>query len=90
MLTGQSAKAIPYLRMLIAGLNATTHRTMYWEAQLDMVKAQYEVNKDDPKRLGTLRTTIKQLRDQYPDMGGARFLRQFNGVDAKARQRIDS
>jgi tetratricopeptide (TPR) repeat protein len=90
MLTGQNAKAIPYLRRLIAGLNATTHRTMYWECQLDMVKAQYEVNKDDPKRLGILRASIKQLRDRDPSMGGARFLGQFNGVDAKASQRTDS
>lgn len=90
MLTGQSAKALPYLKMLTSGLNATTHRTMYWEAQLDMVKAQYEVNKDNPKRLGLLRVYIKQLRAQDPSMGGARFLGQFNGVDVQARQRIDS
>jgi tetratricopeptide (TPR) repeat protein len=90
MLTGQSAKAIPYLKMLIGGLSPTTHRAMYWEAQLDMVKAQYEVNKGNPKRLKMLLVYIKQLREQDRSLGGARFLGQFNGEAAKARRGIDS
>ena len=90
MLTGQPAKALPYLRMLTAGLSATTNRAMYWEAWLDMAKAQYEVHKDDPKRLVQLRGMIQKLRAQDRSMGGARFKGQFNDLDAKARRGSES
>jgi hypothetical protein len=90
MLTGQFEKALPYLKMLTGGLSATTHRAMYWEAWLDLVKARYEVNKDNPKRLAQLLVRIKQLRGEDRSLGGERFKGQFNGVEAKARRLVDS
>jgi hypothetical protein len=85
-LSGDYAQAIPLYRKLDAGLNPNDFPRLYWETQLGMVQSMLAANRNNPAELRKLVVLIRQLRTVDENMGGRRYLRRFNTVEAEAKR----
>ncbi len=82
----QYQKAIDEYRKLDAALNPNDHHDLYWEVQLELAESIFELCRNDPGQLRRLIIRINQLRLEAPELGGRKFLGQFNRIDADARR----